>query len=100
MTRESPWDEREAARADALTEYEANLPACGHQPVEVDWAPTRDVCPTCRDLDYQARVWAAEDKHLPAPRAGEPHPLDGVRRFLRPATPEEIRRARSDVRSR
>jgi hypothetical protein len=94
VTRESPWDEHEAAAADALTEYEAQRPLCGHAEGEQDWVPDQRVCPTCRDLAFQSRVWERDEKHLPKPAPGEPHPLDGVTKFLRPPTPDEVLAAR------
>lgn len=93
-TVDSPWTEQQAELAEGLTEYEATLPACGHHPDaladEFDLVPDHNTCWVCRDWALQRRSWAQEDEHLPKPEAGRPHPLDGVHRYLRPATPGEV----------
>lgn len=76
--------------------------ACGFHASQIDhpddhpMVPDAFTCPFCAAIARQARVWAEEDKHLPTrpsgPRAGDKHPADGVSRFLRPATAEEIAR--------
>lgn len=78
--------------------------ACGYHASMIDnfgehpLIPDQFKCPFCSREDRQRRVWEAEDERLEK-RIGKPspeqeHPLDGVVRFLRPATADEIEQAR------
>lgn len=85
----------------ALTLYEAHVhQACGYHASAIDnpddhpLVPDRFECPFCAAHERQARIWELEDRQLQKrigkPEPGRPYPTDGVSRFLRPATPDEI----------
>ncbi len=54
------------------------------------------MCQFCAAQARHSRHLDALDKRLPKPEPGKRHPLDGLTRYLRPATAAEVERHRQD----
>lgn len=68
-------------------------------PDEHPLVPDTFTCPFCAATARQNRVWEEEDrlleKRIGKPQRDRPYPTDGLTRFLRPATAEEIAKAQA-----
>lgn len=98
VTRDAEWDDLERDKMHALTEYEAEICACGlHRSVadqDPNMATTIRVCPICAGQDQALRVLHAKDDAIvkalgekPAPSA--PLPTDGRTLGLRFTPPPD-----------
>ena len=96
VTREGDWDDRSRDEALALADYEANCCTnCGYHVSIIDneplLVPVEQGCVVCAAMDRHARDLHAGDKKAgKPPEDGRPWRLDGVRRGLRLATPDEV----------
>lgn len=106
VTRDPAVTDRDRVDMSALAAYERHVhSACGYHASQIDdpdahpMTPDSLTCPFCAANARQSRLWEAEDRQLEKrfgkPEPGRPYPTDGVTRFLRPATPEEIEKART-----